>query len=288
MGKRMDDYLQWHHHQVKTGDIDPAYPVLRDVGQALGGGDAAAWLCLTHVAYYNMASALYAISRSPIPVLDPALYKLPTGTERRAHRDVRQFHAHWTDLVKHVEKAGGPRAWLTPKHSGVTGWNELQERILAVHGNGRWAAYKLAELSSHVIGTKITAPDASHAHSSGPRKGLEDLYRNLPTGNTPADVATLDRYTERLQRKLGEPDIARVETSLCDFHSAVKGKYYIGKDIDEQLHQLGALTSDLTPVAMAARQTSFPHSYLGELHGWAGVDKERCKAYRDTGRILLR
>ena len=68
----------------------------------------------------------------------------------------------------------------------------------------------------------------------------------------------------------------------------VPGRYYIGKDIDEQLHHLLAVPSDFTPLALRARQLAFPEHYLGELHGWDGPDKDRCKVYRDTGRIIVR
>lgn len=283
----LGDYMKWHRLQVETGDIDPAYPILRDVGRALGGPDEAAWLVLRHVTYYHLGSALRSHIESPGPNLPSRLFKLPTGTERRAHRDVRQFSKHWNDLVVHVAKAGGPKAWLTPKRTGVEGWAELTDRIMAVHGNGRWAAYKLCELSQKTLGTKIHAPDAGHAYSTGPRKGLALLTR-IPSGNTDADIAKLDSITESLRKRLDEPDVAQVETSLCDFHSAVKGRYYIGKDIDEQLHQVHQVPSDLVPLVYQARLKAFPHTYLGELRGWTGVDSNRCRVYRDRREIVTR
>lgn len=282
----LDDYSRWHRLQIATGDIDPAYPVLASIGAQMSADDAA-WLVLRHVTYYHLGSALRSHAESPGPRLPSTLLRLPTGTERRAHRDVRQFARHWDDLVRHVDRAGGPRAWLTPSATGTKGWAMLTHRIMDVHGNGRWAAYKLCEIAEKVLGVPITAPDAGHAYSSGPRKGLA-LLTEIPTGNSDADVALLDKITESLRRYLGERDVAQVETSLCDFHSAYKGRYYIGRDIDEQLHHLHQVPSDFTALALAARSRAFAPSYLGEVGGWDGVDRDRCKVYRDTGRIVTR
>ena len=80
----MQDYLRWHPLQVGTGDIDPAYPVLRMVGDGLGGGDTLGWLVLRHVAFYQLGSALRSMQDAPGPGLPDALLKLPTGTERQA------------------------------------------------------------------------------------------------------------------------------------------------------------------------------------------------------------
>lgn len=283
---RLDQYAEWHHFQVATGDIDPAYPVLGHIAGQFGRTDGA-WLVLRHVAYYHLGSALRSYGESQGALLPSRLFKLPTGTERRAHRDVRQFAAHWDDLVRQVAEHGGPAEFLTPTETGRPGWDELIERLCGVRGNGRWAAYKTAELAQKVLGVKIIASDAGHAYSTGPRKGLA-LLQEIPDDNSPESIAILDNMTDQLARWLPERDIAQVETSLCDFHSAFRGRYYIGKDIDEQLHHLLSVRSDFTPLALRARQTAFPHHYLGEVGGWSEPDKERQKVYRDTGRIILR
>lgn len=282
----IDDYTRWHALQTATGDIDPAYPILRAVGSHFDR-ELTAWLLLHHVGHYHIGSALKSFSISPGGEFDDALYRLPTGTERRGNRDPRAFHKHWTSLRAEVGKHGGAAAFLTPTAGGHAGWRELTERIERVHGNGRWASYKLCELSQKVLGVPIAAPDAGHAFSTGPRKGLA-LLAPIPSGNTPSAIAELDDLTNTLAARLGERDIAQVETSLCDFHSLAKGRYYLGKDIDEQLHHLLAVPSGLTPVAMEARRLSFPPEYLAELTGRDGVDKARCREYATTGRILER
>jgi hypothetical protein len=101
-------------------------------------------------------------------------------------------------------------------------------------------------------------------------------------------IARLDRLTAALAADLGDSDVGQVETSLCDFHSLTKGGYYLGHDIDAMQEQLHTTPSDLTPQAVAARLGTIPAAYLGEVGGWSGVDRDRRRAYRDTGRILER
>lgn len=286
--RRMNDYARWHELQKYTQDIDPAYPVYRYVirDQELGRDDAA-WLILLHVNYYHMGSALRAFELMPEPsVPKDELLRLPTGTERRGHRDWRQMERHWLALLEKFEEYGGPWAWLT---AAGTDWHALQDHLVDVRGNGRWAAYKLGEMAQKLLGLQTVIADAGHAHSSGPRKGLQDLHpQMLPTDNSAESIAILDHATEELAALLNEPDIGYVETSLCDFHSLLKGGYYLGHDIDAMQMQLCVVQSGLRDVAWQGRALTLPYAYLGERHDWLGVDRERNAAYRNGGQILER
>ncbi|WP_041939201.1 MULTISPECIES: ADDT family thymidine hypermodification transferase [Frankia] len=280
-------YWRWHQLQVTTRDIDPVYPVLRHVIRAAGlDRDQAVWLVVLHVAYYQLGSALAAWGAQPVPGGPrPGLLTLPTGTERRAHRDVRQFARHWAGLLGAFDRHGGPAGWLD---AGGADWRRLNEHVAQVEGNGRWAAYKTAELAQKVLDVPTVVADAGHAHSTGPRRGLALLYPRLPAGNRPVDIQVLDRYTRRLARRLGEADIGQVETSLCDLHSLTRGHYYLGHDIDAMQQQLTRVPSDLTAAAFAARAARLPAAYLGERGGWSGVDRERKRVYARQGIICTR
>lgn len=281
------DYHRWHHLQVDTSDIDPTYPVYRHViaEQSLTP-DRAAWLMILHVAYYHVGSALRAFAALPDPAAPhPELLRLPCATERRGHRDDRQFTRHWLALLDVFDRAGGPDAWI---RAGGTAWPALTTHLAAVHGNGRWAAYKLGEVAQKVLGVPTVITDAGHANSSGPRKGLGLLYNDLPAGNSPGEVAELDTLTQQLADELAEPDIGLVETSLCDYHSLTRGRYYLGHDIDAMQDQLYRVRSDFTPAVFRARAATLPHAYLGELAGWVTVDTARTRIYAATGDIVER
>jgi hypothetical protein len=283
----LNDYVRWHHLQVHTRDIDPVYPVLRRlVGRLQLTWEQAAWLVLLHVAYYHLGSALAAFAAVPKPgPPTDRLLRLPTGTERRGHRVPDNLRTHWLSLLAAFDAAGGISPWLLARG---TAWGDLNDQITTVAGNGRWAAYKTAELAQKVLDVPTTVADAGHANSTGPRQGLA-LLHDIPDGNSPAVIARLDTLTRQLARRLGEDDIGQVETSLCDFHSLVGGGYYLGHDIDAMAEQLVKVPSDLTPVAFDARGASLPARYLAEQTGRPlAVDRDRKRVYQRTGRILQR
>jgi hypothetical protein len=295
---RAEEYRRWHRLQVTTQDVDPVYPVLWELGTTMECDDLA-WLVLLHVAYYHLGSALRASELLPWdkaaeePELEGELLSLPCATERRGHRGSGKLRRHLDSVIGEALRAGGPWRLLTnlPDHS-ETPWADLNERLMRITGNGRWAAYKSAEMAQKVLGLDIAVADAAHAHSSGPRKGLADVLGPVPLGNDPATIVLLDQVTSDLAGYLGESDIGYVETTLCDFHSLVDGHYYLGHDIDQMQDQLrtvdSGLTSDLTSLAFEAREACLPHEYLGELNGWTGVQKPRKSWYADKGIIAER
>lgn len=287
----LDDYKRWHHLQVETGDIDPVYPVYRWLGERWKlGKDQLAWLCICHVIYYHSGSALTLFRQLPSPKHMPATadalgeegwLTLPTATERRAHRDVRQLAKHILDVREQL--GDEPYAWL-----GANGWDwePLNKRIMELHGNGRWAAYKLAEMLQKVAGAPTEATDAGHRYSTGPRKGLQDLYGDLvPEGQGAADIAVLDAITAGLQNQVGEKDVALIETSLCDFHSLTKGSYYLGHDIDGMQEQLNHPKVNPGTKVWEGRAAVFDHELLGEQNGWSGVRRDLKTRYRRTGQL---
>jgi len=323
-GERLDDYATFHRLQTLTSDVDPVYPVLTAVARNVGLDiDQTAWLCLLHVAFYDLGSALlaYAITDGrPRPLPEQAL-RLPCGTERRGHRDPRQLAAHLDALVARADGYDGAGRWLSEIATATCeadGYRRLCYRtafgaLLDVRGFGRWAAYKTCELVATVLGPAdpawygLTPTDMGHAHSTGPRKGLA-LLTPVPDGNSFSTVAILNQLSDLLVHELharGLPaTIPTAETTLCDFHSLHKGHYYVGHDIDHMAAQLDRAVipvPDLTPgaarrsetmlrAAWEARSLTLPGAYLGEHEQppRIGVDPGRRTHYRQTGAIVTR
>jgi hypothetical protein len=267
--------------------VDPIYPVLRTLAQDLGlSVEERLRLVFCHVAYYHLGSALaFFEGRGPT---------LPCATERRGHRDPKKLAAHLEALRAISEAPGGWSLWLEPSVAGKSpreAWKALNERLTEIYGNGRWAAYKTAEMLWKICGLPVEAADMGHLYSTGPRKGLNLLFDDLPQGSNRDEIAALDKASEKLCRLLkGEglkAPIEETETTLCDFHSLCGGNYYIGHDIDQMLRQLLDVQSGLTHPAIRARR-SLPRAYRGEVNGWSGPDKLRKGAYLRTGRILER
>lgn len=290
-----EDYARFHELSLQTRDVDPVYPVLRRVLEIEGvepSSHLGLLLSVCHLTWYHIGSALRAwnlMVNQSAGAETLVGQKLPCATERRGNRDPKQLRNNldgWLNAGDLAEYFAGLSS--EPQMA----WSEAMLRIERIHGNGRWASYKLAEILMKVNDFKLEPWHMGHANSSGPRHGLDLLFPSLPTGNSEIDVKVLDYVSNELikgLRKRGLPaPVEETETTLCDFHSLHRGRYYVGNDIDQMLEQLLAQPNGLTDAAFQARYDTLPHAYLGELGGWNRVDPLRQKAYAKTGEILVR
>jgi hypothetical protein len=222
------EYKDWHWGQVRSGDIDPVYPFMRAYARVCGLSDEqAASLTLIYVAVYHVGTALRAwLPTRSLDVEFPQ--SVPTGVERRGHRSPLALRAHMASLTLQANLHGGCHRWLTT----APDWPAMMARASRVHGNGRWAAYKTTELAQKVHRARYAAPDAGHENSSGPRLALRMLGVPDPGDNSPATIAYLNGATTALAELIGEPDLAQVETSLCDWRSHRYGRHPMGHDIE--------------------------------------------------------
>ena len=169
-------------------------------------------------------------------------------------------------------------------------WNEVRKAIEQPWGNGRWASYKTVEILQKVHGWPLVAPDMGNDGSSGPRQTLARLY-DLPSGDSKAAVAAADAAGVDLQKRLAEAgvrlEIEEVETVLCDFGNVMKGKFYVGHDIDGMAEAImhPSVPPEVRERLFTARKVTLPHEYLGELKGWDGIDDELGRRYLLTGEV---
>lgn len=291
-----NDYATIHKEIVEAEDLDPVYPLLKEIARLLDiDKESAAWMCHVFVAYYDCGSFLNAFEQMPVPKVPYGrLLTLRCDTERRGHRSPERLQKHFESVVSIAENNGGLYTWLTKylRDTPQQSWTAMLDPLESIWGNGRWASYKLVEMIGYVCDLPVEAPDMGHANSTGPRQGLNYLYKDLPTGNRPQDIAILDAISEDLLQKLAQRGInakmQEAETSLCSLKSMMKGNYYIGQDLDAMLEEILHQPCGLTEMALEARSNLFPHRYLGEKNGRTGVDRERLKHYKLTGEILTR
>ncbi len=303
-----DDYVRFHRVEIANRDVDPVYPVLRKIGDICDwDAEERVRSVFLHVAYYDLGSALAAVdSPDPFPFPFLTAFSAPReglrcGTERRRHRMGDNLAVHLHDLDMIARENNGLLRWLEDGLSGddpVESWQNTTEALMQVKGNGRWAAYKTCEMLAAVAGLPLAAPDMGHANSSGPRAGLGLLYPETRSlrGNRTEVITELNQVSDLLVRELRargvEASLATAETTLCDFHSLVEGRYYPGLDIDVMLEQLLAapLSGEMLETALRARRLELPEAYLGERaeFRWRGADRVRKQLYRKTGEIVER
>lgn len=286
------DFLTFARHMLASKDEDPFYPVLtwlmRDMTH-----EQALWLSFLFVAFCHLGSAWHAWTIQPVPgPLPHALAQLPFYTDRRGLRG-GQVHRHVQSYITLLDETHGMQApWIMRgwKASPTTNYECFWLQSQRIWGNGRWAAFKWSEILKKVHGYPLAAPDMRLQFCSGPKAGLAWLYGlGAATALDTYDWASRD-VTGRVQQAGMVADVETVETLLCNWHSLVCGRYYVGCDIDAQQEEVAQpfLSVRQREQLFAAREAVLPHAYLGELRGWTGIQKPLLTRYRDTGVLHVR
>lgn len=295
-----DDYARFHEIELENRDVDPVYPVLREIGNICDWTpEERVRSVFLHVAYYDLGSALCAMEAVSQMgwSFQENIARLTCGTERRRHRMGNNLIEHLSDLHLLASQNDGLLTWLTDNLGSdqLANWQRVTEKLMNVNGNGRWASFKTCEMLAEVCGLPLAAPDMGHANSSGPRQGLALLFEDEPPrGNGGVALLQLNAMSELLVRELRgrglEARLETAETTLCDFHSLVRGRYYPGLDIDVMQEQLNKapVSGEMMERAFLARERTLPGAYLGEREGRNGPDPVRKRAYKETGVILVR
>lgn len=286
----LSDFVTFGRELIRSQDVDPLYPVLKELERGMSE-EQALWFTFLYMTFYNVGSATAAYHILPTPDCRAPLPKLDIATERRNLRGgkVRPHLDHYLALVlRHgSQKAFSQQGWgMDWERNYEAFWRTAQ----TIWQNGRWAAFKWSEILKKVHGWHLAAPDMRMEFCSGPKAGLMDMF-NLTRD---PGVMMLNEYGEILRdcaarQGLDIPDWETLETVLCNFHSLRNGRYYIGHDIDElqAVIEHSPLTVNQRAWLYAARGV-LPAEYRGELNGWQGIDKAANRLYRDAGVIHAR
>lgn len=293
--KLFQDFVTFANGQIDSGDLDPMYPVLREVYRREGvEREQALWRTFLFVAWYHVGSAILAWRQWPEPTEVKVPGAWPTGVERRGFRgQPRLVEEHVSALLVYVRRHKSLAYWIGELVSGKTpeqGWDAVRAAYSALPFAGPWSSYKWADLLKHVHGVPISASDlgvGGNSPTAGPIPGMVHL-----TGRTwyaCANRRRLQRALYRLARCAGcrADGLDQLETALCDFNSLCKGRYYVGHDLDQQAEQLKLVHAP--DVFWDARRRVFPARHLAEL----GPREPKMSSalrkawYAERGEVLL-
>jgi hypothetical protein len=286
--QRLEAFCTFSEAHIASTDIDPAYPVLRDVYEHHDlPMSVRLWRTILYVAFYHLGSTERAWRVYPEPPDQVVPFHLPTGVERRGFRgQPHRVAEHLGSVLAAVRRVGGITQWAEKQvgGGGELGWVGARAAFEELAHCGPWASYKWADLLKHSLGFEIEANDigvGGRGKKAGPIPGME-WVTGLDWKQCATDVEEQKRLLEQC-REAGVPfaGLDQLETSLCDVNSLVKGKYYVGHDIDMMMDQL----SHAGPMFWEARQRVIPKGYLGEVVGWFGCRRELMPLYRDEGFI---
>tara|TARA_R110000824_G_scaffold120382_3_gene275609 strand:- start:2447 stop:3379 length:933 start_codon:yes stop_codon:yes gene_type:complete len=286
--QRLEAFCVFSEAHIASGDIDPAYPVLKDVYDRFDLPlSERVWRTVLYVAFYHLGSAERAWELYPTAPDSIEPFHLPTGVERRGFRgQPNRVSEHLNSVLTAGRRAGGLGQWAESQAEagGEAGWVGARAAFQTLAHCGPWASYKWADLMKHTLGFNIEANDigvGGRGKKAGPIPGMEWV-----TGFDWKRCATNVDEQKRLLddcRAAGVPfaGLDQLETSLCDVNSLIKGRYYVGHDIDMMMKQL----ESAGPMFWEARQRVIAPGYLGEAGGWFGSRAELMRLYRDKGVI---
>lgn len=289
-----EDFIAFSKAQLASGDIDPAYPVLRMRARLdKCTREQALWRSLLHVTWYNLGSAetCWKVWKDPTPI--EGQFVFPTGVERRGFRGpaggrkAQDFVNSVLSRAEEVAPGKGLCGWLDSVVRaygvGERGWRGIREELERCAGAGSWASYKWADLLRNVHDFRIAADSilgGGDGIGSGPVAGFALVFRVLSAPSRIEQRLAMERCINSGAAFAG---LDQFETCLCDFNSLFRGHYYVGHDIDAMMTQL-AEDSGL----WEARRMALPRAYLGEMNGWRGVEAARKKIYQDLKAVVVR
>lgn len=282
-----DDFRHFCLNQIESRDIDPIYPVLKEVYRLMGfSPEEGLWFTVLYNLLYNMGStwklfnffpSRHIIERGSArdEIREFCKGPLPTGVERRGFRGNYKY----LETISKLPDPLGNYYSNMVNADRMASWEILANDWDDLPHNGTWARYKWCDLLKNVHDFQIEAPDIGFGggdKASGPVSGLVIL-----TGKPWKECATnkdLQRtfYEKCLTSGIPFNGMEELETCLCDFNSLVKGKYYTGNDID----LMGEHLDGCPQVFFEARKNVLPNDYLGELHGWKGQRKDMLNFYK--------
>lgn len=129
----------------------------------------------------------------------------------------------------------------------------VSRRITSFEGFGGWTAFKAADIFERVLGVPIdftNAPLSSH-----PREGARLIGGDIPTATAMLMEGLADlKAPPDYRRPIG---IQEIETICCKWLEFSSGKYYVGKDIDQERRMLAEVPCDLSRQLGAVLDGSF-------------------------------
>jgi len=254
------------------------YPVLESVFKQRGyDEETKLWYLFLYTTFYHVGSAerVFEIYPQKVKINPDKVGAFETGVERRGFRG----NLKWVFLVNELDKYDSMIDFVSPtKRGGMVGWKEMRLRFEEMKNNGAWSSYKFADLLAHVMHYPIEADDLgtnpSVLECAEMVLGLDKKYIKV-SGNI--QNAFLESCKKAGVMFTG---LDQLETCLCDFHTVLDGRYYVGNDIDMNMKQIPD-----KPQFWKARQEVFNHEFLGEKHGYIGERKPLKKKYLNTGKL---
>jgi len=288
--QQLRDFTRFGRALILSGDIDPQFPILRSLYKGLDLDQThALWFSSVYLIYYHLGSACQAWESYPSPdVVQEADWRrdLPYFKQRRCFRGNDYARDQLNSLVEASD--GDLSSWVIRLvgGGGEEGWTRLRSEISTLPYHGPWSSYKFCDMAKFVHHLPITAPDigTKPGDTAGPIAGLTSLT-GLSWKQCAEDIQLhRDLLSYLLDEGVPASGLDVLESILCDWQSLIRGRYYVGHDVDRDQEQLHLTNNDLSRFLWGARRSIFDPRLLGEVGGWYTVQRHLNGVYRSSLR----
>ena len=305
---RIDEYIRYHEHSARVGDIDPSYAMLRYVCDRFElNVEQRYWLAFIYALTYCGASVYYVYNEFPdYENLDSGrLNRWWDGGGRDAI--ICQTDARWRrSRNQFVDAIESYRRWIgnrtQAEHFALLCWEPTpEERYDNIYKRAKFNLFTFGQFTLflylealHVITPCVLEPtdlDLDQAWSCRNGMyyayGLEEYIRDddvpIPIE---ARVQTAETWTD-LRRRLAAletpPTIWQTETILCAYRKYCRtldgiagptGKRWVGYYLDRQADEIAKMEDHVRDgvawrVLWQFREETYLEDFRAEAHGWA-------------------
>lgn len=303
---RLDRYVEYYNirHSQNDGDVHNLGIICQDADL-----DTKAWMAFLYSTCYSVATTCFLFTH--FPSIEYATEsrlrqfwaeyksKLIFQSDRRYVKNMDKF----CDIVmSYKEKVAGRRQFEICEELG---WNQtaIYKWFTSVYYCGRFSAMLFMEAVYGLMGKPLTQESYLDWNSCKTcSQGLltisyqDDLVAEVEHRDfTPQEIeclkTTLEYVMRYTQSHLDYPiNFSRIIGYLCSYFKLYKQtrylEYYTDRRLEELLHYKKVFPeSPLWDYLFEIRYKNVPHSILGELNGWSGIRKEKCKEFVTYGKI---
>jgi len=303
---RISEYIKYHKHSARIGDIDPSYAMLRYVCDRFElNTEQRYWLAFVYALTYCGASVYYVYNEFP------DYEKLDSGRMNRwwdgggREAIICQTDARWRrSRNQFVDAIESYRRWVGEKtqeehfNNIATGSTpeERYDRLLAqasgLYTFGQFTLFLYLEALHTITSLDLEPTDLDLDKAWSCRDGLYyayglDEYICDEACSTPVEAIEQTKFIwgdlrMQLAALQSPPTVWQTETVLCAYRKFCRtregiaggmGKRWIGYYLDRQADEISKM-EDHVPNGVAwnvlwqYRRETYIHEYLAEAHGW--------------------
>ena len=226
-------------------------------------------------------------------------------SDRRYIKNMNQFNQIVEDFIKRTHRRPAEYLQQFIKATPEETYDSLYKEVSSWKYYGRFGTILFLYNLNKILGVELDYPEYDWRQGATTTSAIfnarykDDRAEAFEKDGklTDKDIIHLNQYLSRIKTDLqnGYPDknwtVMGVTSDLCSYRKLFKQTRYLGYYVDRQQEELAWLEErwigmdDVWDRFWKLRKKHIPNEYLGEINGWSGIQKERCKAWVERGEF---